>query len=452
MLEIDRTLCAAFAADLPALLIVGEERAARALLRALAEACEECFAVCAARDAEGWPAGPGFSLRLLEGEVTPLSALRSALRMDPDFLLFELAREELTDELFQGLATGALTGHGLAAAIAGCPDEAPLLAALAPALALFPAELPCPLPRILVAEGEGLARVVDARSGAVLWRRGEAAPAAELLSGREPRRAATPPPREPTPPLEEELLERLRAVLEAKLRPTWVARLGPAAEDAARAQLGGRPLLLPGEAWPACGACGEPMPLALQLARAESPAPAQALFPGAAQYLQLFYCSSSGCGAPDAWEPFASNRLLRFLEAGQPAAEVPTCPEPPEAAEILGWDERLESPSGEDLPELESELEEARWQLSERVEEGAASPLEERLAGPGLGNRLLGWPHWAQGAEWPACPRCAARMALVFQIDANEGPLATLFAGDGTGHVTQCPTHPEVLAFAWACG
>ncbi len=42
-------------------------------------------------------------------------------------------------------------------------------------------------------------------------------------------------------------------------------------------------------------------------------------------------------------------------------------------------------------------------------------------------------------------------MRLLFQIDSG-GALPDDFGDLGVGHVTQCPDHPEELAFGWACG
>jgi hypothetical protein len=41
-------------------------------------------------------------------------------------------------------------------------------------------------------------------------------------------------------------------------------------------------------------------------------------------------------------------------------------------------------------------------------------------------------------------------MRHVFQLD-SEDHLPFLFGDAGTGHLTQCPQHHEVVAFGWAC-
>jgi uncharacterized protein YwqG len=76
--------------------------------------------------------------------------------------------------------------------------------------------------------------------------------------------------------------------------------------------------------------------------------------------------------------------------------------------------------------------------------------LAETISAAAAGDKLGGWPHWIQGVEYPSCPRCAARMALVFQLDSNDN-LDFMFGDAGVAHVTQCPQHPDVVALAWAC-
>lgn len=66
------------------------------------------------------------------------------------------------------------------------------------------------------------------------------------------------------------------------------------------------------------------------------------------------------------------------------------------------------------------------------------------------GDKLGGWPAWVQGVEYPDCPRCGARMALLFQLDSEEN-VPWMFGDVGCGHVTRCPAHPDEVAFGWAC-
>ncbi|MCO5169636.1 MAG: DUF1963 domain-containing protein [Planctomycetes bacterium] len=439
---IEGVLGAALSRGCFGLLVAGDDGAARALVRDLAGALEGAHALGFSRDPDGWPA----SLRVvaLGGEVTLAQGLRAALRQDPDWLVAEAPTADLPLDL---LVTATQTGHGVLVRAAGCPDERPLVEALGEvewAASAFP--------RVVVADARGVARIVAA-DGAPVWTRGAPLPAPERATGHG--RFVPPPPlvREPTPPLDPDVLERLRARLAPHVRPTFVPVLAPPSDDAARSRLGGRPLLAPGEVWPRCGDCGAPMPLAVQLARAELPAEAAIAFPPGAEHLQLFYCTSDACGVTDPASPGARNRLLRILDRGEPAPAPPGFSGVTRLApqDVVGWERRLETPGTEDA-DLPDDLREARWRLADRVANGEATPEEVPLAGPLAGQKLLGWPMWTQAPGWEACPRCGERMTFVFQVDANQGPLEMLFAADGTGHVSQCPAHPDVVVFTWACG
>lgn len=439
---IEGVLGAALSRGFFGLLIAGDETAGRALVRACAGALEGAHALGFARDLDGWPAA--VRVLTLGGEVTLALGLRAALRQDPDWLVAEAPVADLPLDL---LVTATQTGHGVLVRAAACPDERPLVDALGRtdwAASAFP--------RVVVVDARGVARIVAA-DGAPVWTRGDPLPAPERATGHAPYVPPPPPAREPTPPLDPDVLERLRARLAPHVRPTFVPVLAAPSDDAARSRLGGRPLLAPGEAWPRCGDCDAPMPLAVQLARAELPADAAIAFPPGAEHLQLFYCTSDACGVTDPASASARNRLLRFLDRGEPGPASPAVDGVTRLApqDIVGWEQRVETPGSEDV-DLPDDLREARWQLADRVTHGEADPDEAPLAGPLAGQKLLGWPLWTQAPEWETCPRCGGRMTFVFQVDADRGPLEMLFAADGSGHVSQCPAHPDVVVFTWACG
>ena len=69
---------------------------------------------------------------------------------------------------------------------------------------------------------------------------------------------------------------------------------------------------------------------------------------------------------------------------------------------------------------------------------------------PKTGDKLLGWPAWVQGIEYPECPVCSDSMKFIFQIDSEDN-LDYMFGDVGCAHITQCEKHPERLAIAWAC-
>lgn len=442
--DIEKVFLEAVSREFLGLVIAGDEGVARGLVRSFAAALERCHAIGFSRDTEGWSASGGLQVVAVAGELTVAQGVRAALRQDPDYLVVEAPLAELPLDL---LVTAMQTGHGALVRAVGSADERALVAALA-ALGWAASTFP----RVVVVDARGVARIVSVPDGTVVWTRGAPLPSQESATGRKPYVPAPPPAREPTPPLDAAILEALRARLESHLRSTYVPVLVEASGDAARSKLSGLPLLVAGEEWPRCGDCRSPMPLAFQLARVELPEGARAAFPEGTEHLQLFYCTDGACSVRDPASPLSKNRLLRFIEAGAPAPSTPSFEQAFASRDIASWEEHVETPSSDDAAELDDDLRRARWQLRDRVDEGAASREEEALAGPRMGQKLLGWPAWAQGAEWVACPRCGERMVLIFQVDANEGALEMIFAADGTGHVSQCSRHRDALAFRWACG
>jgi hypothetical protein len=182
------------------------------------------------------------------------------------------------------------------------------------------------------------------------------------------------------------------------------------------------------------------MPLLVQLAIDTLPSAAR---PAGDGLLQAFYCDgapSEGDGAMscdvglEGWLPFSRASIVRLVssDSGAPSPLGRSHP----ARRVEGWD----TYEG-DLPTYE-----------EAAELGIQYPddLDDEDGLTRTGDKLGGWPAWVQAVEYPDCPRCGSRMAFVLQID-SEDHVPVLFGDVGTGHVTQCPQHPDVLAFGWAC-
>lgn len=221
--------------------------------------------------------------------------------------------------------------------------------------------------------------------------------------------------------------------LRALVRDAFIPVLDEGDAPAA-SKFAGVPLLRAGEAWPACGHCGEPMQLFVQLRAADVPPAAASRLDGGV--MQLFYCVRDGCDeACDAWSPHARSTLVRLLapdEALAPATSSPDGMFP--ARRITAWTRSDDLPNWEEQSQLGVEAD-------DRLDPGEV-PLG--------GDKLLGWPAWVQGVEYPSCRRCGTTMALLFQVD-SEVALPWMFGDMGTGHVTQCPAHHDELAFGWAC-
>ena len=207
---------------------------------------------------------------------------------------------------------------------------------------------------------------------------------------------------------------------------------GPFAADSG---FGGQPYLAPGVTNPSCPRCDEPMPLIAQIALDAQPTPVIA----GTGLLQLFYCTRERDGSPcdvalEGWEAFSPCHVSRLVAAGS-GGTSPTVEPPFESKRITGWTPADDYPNWEELGALGAD---------------AGEPPDDVEPFPLEGEKLGGWPAWVQGIEYPSCPRCDTQMTLVLQVD-SEKHVAMMWGDMGIGHVTQCPNHPEVLTFAWAC-
>lgn len=204
----------------------------------------------------------------------------------------------------------------------------------------------------------------------------------------------------------------------------------------------GNPWLAVGEVWPICANCGESMRFFLQLDLNDFPDSLQGKY--GSGLLQLFYCTNKEAFCEmycDAFLPFAKSELVRLVQPQDDVAAAGALPDiasqfPPQR--IVGWKEVKDYPHPEDAAEFDVTLTDIEW------DELDAAELPRR------GDKLAGWPAWIQGVEYPECPKCKGRMRLIFQIGSNDN-LPYDFGDVGTGHITQCEEHKDVLAFGWAC-
>ena len=77
-----------------------------------------------------------------------------------------------------------------------------------------------------------------------------------------------------------------------------------------------------------------------------------------------------------------------------------------------------------------------------------------RYRRPASGDKLLGWPNWEQGPEWPEDP-AGVRMRYLFQVEFDDEfdcALPALISADGRGHLFRSERDPQQFAFPWACG
>jgi uncharacterized protein YwqG len=182
--------------------------------------------------------------------------------------------------------------------------------------------------------------------------------------------------------------------------------------------------------------------------------------PPGAGILQLFYCATDD-GACETWSPTAGANLARLVDGALVVRLPPDGLAPEQERSIVDWEEIGDVPNSQEHEELGLHFDydfakkQVRVTCPEINFDEASLDIDaysaEAVASAEAGDKLFGWPHWVQGAEYPSCPRCNGRMNLVFQVDSEQG-VDVMFGDLGVGHITQCPKHPDVLAFGWACG
>lgn len=232
-------------------------------------------------------------------------------------------------------------------------------------------------------------------------------------------------------------------------------------------RFGGPAMVLVGEPWPRCGECQAPLHQFLQINLRDLPKGVSGL--NGEGVLQLFRCVAVHC---DDHEPFSESQLIRIVSEddlrdglrGGPAAPDGHVPLPQRT--IRSWERIDDYPSVTEHERCGIEYDHTfepgvtittvRWPNGGVVFEGIRQPNtgEDALAdaiSPRCArfDKLGGWPSWGQGVEYPACPNCGAEMSCVVQL-ASEDNLPISLGDLGVGHISQCPKHPAVLAFAWA--
>src|SRR6476661_8618944 len=107
----------------------------------------------------------------------------------------------------------------------------------------------------------------------------------------------------------ERLREAMRPWLERHTRPTWRPIVEEADSPPTASRFGGLPWLAPGEDWPSCTTCDQPLQFFLQIDLARLPPELDDQF--GTGLLQLFYCTNDACSAAH-WEAFTSGKLVRI--------------------------------------------------------------------------------------------------------------------------------------------
>ncbi len=260
-----------------------------------------------------------------------------------------------------------------------------------------------------------------------------------------------------------EIVEALRPWIERVTRPAWRPAVEEGHGPPAASKFSGLPWTGPEAPWPVCAACDAPMALLLQLRLDDLPGDGGRHGAG---LLQFFYCSRAGiyaCEADEAHVPFSDKatrvRIIRPIPQTE-AGPAPPGYEPPEASplRIVGWDRFDDRPDFHEFKSngLLDDLDFATDTLRLRCPElglDLTTPdnpqLIDAISRAATGDKLGGWPKWIQREEYPSCPRCGLRMTLVFQVDSHDH-IRDGFGDFGTGHLTQCPEHKDIVAFGSA--
>jgi uncharacterized protein YwqG len=156
--------------------------------------------------------------------------------------------------------------------------------------------------------------------------------------------------------------------------------------------------------------------------------------------LQVFYCTNGDSGC-ESFDPFSDSTLVRILDPSNIQPNNISMSPVTEAFKekvIVEWQSTDDYPTAQELEELDSniDLDDPYWY----------SQYDYSIQG----DKLLGWPSWVQGVEYPYCPDCGDKMKYVFQIDSNDN-LDYMFGDCGCAHITQCSHHPQQLTIAWSC-
>lgn len=234
--------------------------------------------------------------------------------------------------------------------------------------------------------------------------------------------------------------------LDEKLKPlsrtAWTPKTVDGDTDPTACKFSGLPYIDQANPWPTCPNCENPMQHFMQLNLETLPemptgCPEKGL-------IQLFYCTNEKPRCESDCEAFfhgSKSVVARFI--GEPDVklqelDVSPVSQPFPAKMITDWESKIDYPSWE-------EMETAGVKLSDDDEQ-----LYDEFETPICGDKLMGWPAWVQGVEYPNCSVCERQMVLLFQID-SECNLPYMFGDAGCSHLCQCSEHPEQLEFGWAC-
>ncbi|MBO6516576.1 MAG: DUF1963 domain-containing protein [Bacteroidia bacterium] len=208
----------------------------------------------------------------------------------------------------------------------------------------------------------------------------------------------------------------------------------------ADSKFGGYPYLRNKEDWPVCPNCSNHMQLFLQLNQEYLPVNK------GKGLVQLFYCTNEEphCEVDlEAYLPFSKGAVCRIvIPEGDSAIVEPRMQEVFDENKVVAWKTEDDYPMYDEYDDLGIELE---------FEDEVLELLDQREKCQTVdGDKLLGWPYWVQGPEYPDDRYSSNRMNVLFQLD-SEINLPYMFGDSGIGHLSQSVDDKNQLAFGWAC-
>lgn len=260
----------------------------------------------------------------------------------------------------------------------------------------------------------------------------------------------------------EQVLAKLEPWRAKHTRSAWKPIVEVGESSATSSKFGGTPWTSSDYPWPICKNCQKQMQFFLQLNLAEE-LPLELQNAYGTGLLQLFYCTRGECEGMGGWEAFedliSCVRVVQIADNYAPPVELHAQEVEFTPKQVIGWEHFEELPSPEEHEEFG--LEYVYDHKAHTVKLKCKSPafetdffkdpeLAETIGNPEPGDKLGGWPHWIQSAEYPYCPKCQAQMVLVLQVDSEDN-IPYMFGDSGCGHIMQCPEHKDVVGFGWAC-
>ncbi len=233
----------------------------------------------------------------------------------------------------------------------------------------------------------------------------------------------------------DEWIKRLRPFA----RDSWIPKTEPCrAEHSPHTKFGGLPYLTNTSPWPECPHCQHHLQLFVQVNLQDLPKSRDK------GLIQLFYCTNSEphCESDlEAYFPFSPAVVCRHISLkGNSLQVVPRIEELFEEKRVVGWERFTDYPHREEYEAL------GLGEPDEEIDEW----LYERGYQAAEGDKLLGWPHWVQGPEYPNDRKTGEPMKLFFQLD-SEVNLPFMFGDSGVGHLMISTNDQGELAFGWAC-